>query len=138
MRLSTKPFFNFLITLIAVWALSGFECRAWAEDTTENFINTTPEKVAQLARLHEQAEVLVAEDRYREAVDVYLEIILVEPDDEAAYANLGHAYMILGDFARAKDAFQNALHINSQNEIALLGLQKISDPDSTLYGGASS
>ena len=91
-----------------------------------------------LTRLHEEAEVLVAEDRYREAVDVYLEIILVEPDDEAAYANLGHAYMILGDFARAKDAFQNALHINSQNEIALLGLQKISDPDSTLYGGASS
>ena len=137
MRFATKPLFNRLVLLIAAWALPGLECRVWAE-TPQNFINTSPEKMAQLTRLHEEAEVLVAEDKYREVVDVYLEIILVEPDDEAAYANLGHAYMILGDFARAKDAFKNALHINPENEIALLGLQKISDPDSTLYGGRAS
>ncbi|GEM_PF-1555525 len=131
MRLSTKPFFNCLTILIAAWALLGLECRAWAE-ASQNFISTTPEKMEQLARLHEKAEVLIEENKFREAVDVYSEIILVEPDDEAAYTNLGHAYMILGDFQRAKDAFQNALHINPENEIALLGLQKISDPDSTL------
>ena len=131
MRFATKPFFNCLLILVAAWTLFGLECRAWAE-TPQNFINTTPEKMVRLTRLHEEAEVLVAEDRYREAVDVYLEIVLAEPDDEAAYTNLGHSYMILGDFKRAEDAFQNALHINPENETALLGLQKISDPDSTL------
>lgn len=127
MRLST----NCLVILMAAWALPCLEYQAWAE-APQNFINTTPEKMEQLTRLHEKAEALIEENKFREAIDVYSEIILVEPDDEAAYTNLGHAYMILGDFGRAKDAFQSALHINPQNEIALLGLQKISDPDSTL------
>ena len=128
MRLSTKLFFSFLMILMTA--------RAWAE-TPQSFISTTPEKVEQLVRLHKRAEILIEQNRFREAIDVYSEIILVEPDDEAAYTNLGHAYMILGDFERAKDAFQNALHINPDNETALLGLQKISDPDSTLYSGPS-
>ncbi len=123
--------------LITAWALPCLAFRAWAE-TPQNFISATPEKMEQLARLHERAEILIEQNKFREAIDVYLEIILVEPDDEAAYTNLGHAYIILGDFQRAKDAFQNALHINPENETARLGLQKISDPDSTLYSDKAS
>ncbi len=131
MRLSTKPFFNCLIILIAAWARPCLECPAWAE-TQPSFTTTLPEKADQIANLHEKAEHLIVENKFREAVEVYSEILLIEPDDEAAYTNLGHAYMILGDFGRAKDAFQNALHINPKNQGALLGLQKIVDPDSTL------
>lgn len=41
--------------------------------------------------------------------------------------------MIQGNFARAEDAFKNALHINPDNEVALLGLQKIHDPDNPIF-----
>ncbi len=132
MRLSTKLFFSFFMILMAAGTLPCLECRARAE-AQQSFISTTPEKMEQLVNLHKKAEILIEQNKFREAVDVYSEIILVEPDDEAAYTNLGHAYMILGDFERAEDAFKNALHINPDNETALLGLQKISDPDSTLY-----
>ena len=42
---------------------------------------------------------------------------------------MGQAYMILGDFDKARDAFSNALHINPENDTAAFGLQKIMDPD---------
>ena len=121
----------FLIIHVSAFAalLLDFPVQAEAQPS---FTTTLPEKVDQIASLHEKAEHLIVENKFREAVEVYSEILLIEPDDEAAYTNLGHAYMILGDFGRAKDAFQNALHINPENQGALLGLQKIVDPDSTL------
>jgi Flp pilus assembly protein TadD len=96
----------------------------------------TPKKTAgaqilTLETMHGDAEKLVIEGRFREAVRVYSDIILVEPDDETAYANMGHAYMILGDYGRARQAFMNALHINPDNQVAYLGMQKIIDPDSS-------
>ena len=131
MLLSKKLTFTFLIIHVSAFAalLLDFPVQAEAQPS---FTTTLPEKVDQIASLHEKAEHLIVENKFREAVEVYSEILLIEPDDEAAYTNLGHAYMILGDFGRAKDAFQNALHINPENQGALLGLQKIVDPDSTL------
>ena len=103
-----------------------------AGPVSKNITYADPDEIYQIDQLYEKASELVKKKDYRGATHLYQEIIFIEPDDEAAYTNLGHAYMILGDFERAEDAFQNALHINPQNEIALLGLQKISDPDSTL------
>jgi tetratricopeptide (TPR) repeat protein len=85
---------------------------------------------AKLEKMHSDAEKLVIQNKFREAIRAYTDIILYEPDDEVAYTNMGHAYMILGDYKRARDAFQNALTINPDNDVAYLGLQKIIDPDS--------
>lgn len=100
-----------------------------SETHQKNFTSITPEDMNQIANLHERAEGLIAQHKFRDAINVYSEIVLTEPDDEDAYADMGQAYMVLGDFKRAKDAFQNALHINPENEIASLGLGKIVDPD---------
>ncbi len=80
--------------------------------------------------MHKKAERLIAQNEIRRAAALYSNIILMEPDDETAYANMGNCYLILGDFKRAEDAFQNALEINPENETALLGIKSIHDPDS--------
>ena len=99
------------------------------ENTGKNFTSITPEDVNQIENLHERAADLMAQHDFRGAVNVYSEILLTEPDDENAYTSMGQAYMVLGDFGRAKDAFQNAIHINPDNELAAYGLKKIADPD---------
>lgn len=92
----------------------------------------SPEEIATLEKMHGEAEALVIENKFREAVRLYSDITLLEPEDETAYANMGHAYLILGDFGRAREAFLNALHINPANELAYTGMQKIADPDSAI------
>ena len=115
-----------------------FDLKAWAEEEATGEPTVTSvnaQALNELENMHAEGQALIAAGQLREAVQVYWELILLEPDDEAAYINLGNLYLILGDLDQAKDAFQNALHINPDNETALLGLQKISDPDSTLYSG---
>ncbi len=114
--------------LFSFTLLSAAPLRA-AESSQKNFTSITPEDMNQIENLHEQAKKLAAQHDFRGAINVYSEILLTEPDDDEAYTEMGKAYMILGDFGRAKDAFQNALHIDPDNEIALFGLRKISDPD---------
>lgn len=99
------------------------------EEPSKTFIHSNPENVSRIETLHENAESLILENKFREALRIYSDILLIEPDDETAYSNTGHIYMILGDFPRAKEAFQNTLHINPENQVALTGLQKIADPD---------
>lgn len=88
-------------------------------------------KIAELTKMHEQAEKMIAVNQYREALKLYTDIVLLEPDDETAYTAMGNIYMVLSDTTRAEDAYKNALHINPQNEIARFGLRKIADPDYT-------
>ena len=66
---------------------------------------------------------------FRSAIRIYSDILLLEPDDETAYTQMGQAYLVLGDIGRAHSAFRNALYINPENAIAALGIQKIMDPD---------
>ncbi len=119
-----------LILAGALLVLSPWVC---AEETAtakpESLVTVSPEKLHKLEAMHAEAERLIAAGSLREAVALYWEIILTEPDDDAAYTNLGRLYLILGDAARAKDAFQNALHINPENEAAMEGLMKITRPD---------
>jgi cytochrome c-type biogenesis protein CcmH/NrfG len=86
-------------------------------------------RAGELNKLHRKAYHFKEEGEWNKAVDTYREILLIEPDDETAYTNLGSIHMILGNYRRAEDAFKNALHINPDNRVALLGLQKIYDPD---------
>ncbi len=59
----------------------------------------------------------------REITPFYENKILQNPDDDNAYADLGYAYLILGDFLKAKSAFKNALSINPYNQAAVNGLK---------------
>lgn len=100
------------------------------EDThPHNIVTVTPVDLRKLETMHGQAQRHIVAGQIRKAVWLYWEIILLEPDDDAAYTNLGHLYLILGDNGRAKDAFQNALHINPENESAQAGFLKITRPD---------
>ncbi len=94
-----------------------------------SFTRTDAKTVVSIRRLHRKAERLINKHSLREALSVYLEILFLEPDDELAYTQTGKVQMILGNFDKAEEAFQNALHINPENEMALQGLQKIHDPD---------
>ncbi len=109
-----------------------FDLKAWAEEEATGEPTVTSvnaQALNELENMHAEGQALIAAGQLREAVQVYWELILLEPDDEAAYINLGNLYLILGDLDQAKDAFQNALHINPESEYAVIGLEKIIPPD---------
>lgn len=119
-----------LIAVFLLLVLSGqVRAETFEAPGTESFVMVTSEKLRRLETLHDEAQRLIAVGSLREAMALFWEIILTEPDDDAAYTNLGHLYLILGDNGRAKDAFQNALHINPENEAAMAGFMKITRPD---------
>ena len=115
---------------ILLLAAASFSYAEEAEKTS--FITPSPEKIARLDQWHARADALMAENKFREAVGAYTEIILLEADDESAYANLGRAHMILGEREKAAEAFRNALEINPDNPMALMGLRRIADPDASI------
>lgn len=69
-------------------------------------------------------------DNIHEITPLYENMILQNPDDDTAYAHLGYAYLILGEFPKAKDAFKDALSINPNNPLALDGLRLIANRQS--------
>ena len=88
--------------------------------------------IAKLEKMHTDAEELIAVNDLEGAIEIYNNIILLEPDDEIAYTNMGHANLLLGNIGEAEEDFLNALHINPDNQAAYLGLQRIRDPDAPL------
>lgn len=98
-------------------------------EEADSIVNVTSGELRELEAMHAEAQRRIAAGQIREAVSLYWEIILREPDDDAAYTNLGNLYLVLGDNDRAKDAFRNALDINSENEAAQAGFLKITHPD---------
>ena len=121
-----------ILTLLLIALLISPLVRAEEIEPPEpdSFTTVTGEEIRRLEVMHWKGQRLIAVGNFRQAVDLYWEIILLEPDDDSAYTNLGNLYLILGDIARAKDAFQNAVHINPHNEDAAAGLFKIANPDS--------
>lgn len=93
------------------------------------FTTVTPEKVAKLEALHRQATDLLLKNDFEGSIRVYSDILLLEPDDETAYTALGQIHLVLGQYKKSYEAFQNALHINPDNQVAAVGIQKIMDPD---------
>lgn len=130
MRVSKLWVAVFSAALLGTMAL--FPSLGSAEETPASLTSPSQEHIGKIRSLHLGAEDLMEAERYRQALELYFEIILLEPDDETAYANMGRAYMILGQYERAENAFLNALHINPENELAFLGLQKLRDPDRPL------
>ena len=95
----------------------------------KNITTISMDQISQLESMHQQATDLLIKNDFQGALRAYSDILLAEPDDETAYTGLGQIYMVLGQVKKAHEAFQNALHIDPYNEVALQGIQAIMDPD---------
>ena len=115
------------LSLFAFVLLAG----ASAALAAQNLPTVTPERIQKLKELHQKAEQQIALNNFKGATATYQDILLFEPDDESAYANLGQIYLLFQNFDKAKTAFQNALSIDPENETALAGLEKIRNPDAS-------
>ena len=125
LSLSQKKQFLFLLA-----SLLGLTTPALGSPMVSPDIRTVSDsKIQQLEKLHQTAEGYILKNEFGLAIQTYNDILLNEPDDETAYTGLGQCYLVLGDLPRAKNAYLNALHINPDNETALLGIEKIQDPD---------
>ncbi len=85
------------------------------------------EDKARLGRKASQEAISLAmQSRWQEAVAVNQSIIELLPTDIDAYNRLGRAFMELGEFARAKEAYTRALGLDPYNSIAKKNLQRLS------------
>ena len=89
-----------------------------------------PDREEDKARLgrkaSQEAIALAMQSRWQEAAAVNQSIIELLPTDIDAYNRLGRAFMELGEFAKAKDAYTKALELDSYNSIAKKNLQRLS------------
>jgi hypothetical protein len=70
---------------------------------------------------------LAMQARWQEAVDVNKEIIESFPEDVEAFNRLGRAYMELGDYAQAKEAYGRSARLDPYNAIASRNLRRLND-----------
>ena len=73
-----------------------------------------------------QAIALAMQGRWREAVAANQSLIENFPNDIDAYNRLGRAYMELGEYSRAKEAYSRTLEIDPYNTIAEKNLRRLS------------
>ncbi|MCK5434589.1 MAG: tetratricopeptide repeat protein [Dehalococcoidales bacterium] len=77
-------------------------------------------------QLTKEAIALAMQGRWREAIAANISIIGSFPNDVGAYNRLGRAYMELGDYSRAKEAYERAMELDSYNVIATKNLHRLS------------
>ena len=89
-----------------------------------------PDREEDKARLRRKASQeaisLAMQSRWQEAVAVNKSIIELFPTDIDAYNRLGRAFMELGEFAKAKEAYSRGLELDPNNAIAQKNLQRLS------------
>jgi len=73
-----------------------------------------------------QAIALAMESRWREAIAINKSIIDGFPNDVDAYNRLGRAYMELGEYSQAREAYGRALELDPYNAIAQKNLRRLS------------
>ncbi len=74
----------------------------------------------------QQAIALAMQGRWREAIATNQEIIDSFPNDVEAHNRLGRAYMELGIYSQAKEAYGRAMELDPYNTIAKKNLQRLS------------
>ena len=79
-----------------------------------------------------QAIDLAMQGRWREAVAVNKSLIESFPSDVDAYNRLGRAYMELGEYSQAREAYQQAIELDPYNIIAKKNLHRLSHLGETL------
>jgi len=89
-----------------------------------------PDREEDKARLRRKASqeaiALAMQSRWQEAITVNQSIIDLFPTDIDAYNRLGRAYMELGEFAKAKHAYNHTIELDPYNPIAQRNLQRLS------------
>ena len=84
------------------------------------------EEQARLQRqMTKQAIDLAMQNRWREAIAVNQSILDVIPTDVDTFNRMGKAYMELGDFTKAKEAYNKALALSPENAIARKNIDRI-------------
>ncbi|MBN1863078.1 MAG: tetratricopeptide repeat protein [Dehalococcoidales bacterium] len=73
-----------------------------------------------------QAIGLAMEGRWREAVAVNQSLVTGYPDDVSAYNRLGRAYLEIGEFSNAYEAYTRAIELDPYNTIAQKNLSRLS------------
>ncbi len=81
-----------------------------------------------------QAVDLAMQGRWREAVAVNKLIIESFPNDVEAYNRLGRAYMELGEYSPAREAYQRTVELDPYNTIAQRNLRRLSHLGETMAG----
>lgn len=84
------------------------------------------EQVGQRWRRSRQAVALAMEGRWREAVSSNQSLIENFPSDVNAYNRLGRAYMELGEYSQAEEAYRRAMEHDPYNVIAKKNLDRLS------------
>ncbi len=84
------------------------------------------EQVGLRWRWGKQAIALAMEGRWREAVTANQDLIENFPNDVNAYNRLGRAYMELGEYSKAEEAYRRAIELDPYNVIAKKNLDRLS------------
>ncbi len=88
-------------------------------------LEANDEKAKLSRQLSREAIDLAMQGRWREAVVVNKNIIESVPTDVDAYNRLGKAYMEMGEYAQAKEAYHKALELSANNMIARKNLTRL-------------
>lgn len=131
-RIVCAAIMSVMAGLLVCHAAPAEEVQGQGPPGPRSFTAVSDNSLKEIEARHAQAESLIARNEFRTAIQKYTEILLMEPDDETAYVNMGHCYLILGDNRRARTSFQNALDIDPENELAREGLDKVNNPDGTM------
>ncbi len=84
------------------------------------------EQVRLKRRRSRQAIALAMQGRWGEAVTANKGIIVSYPNDVDAYNRLGRAYMELGEYSQAREAYSRAIELDPYNAIAQKNLRRLS------------
>ncbi len=84
------------------------------------------EQVRLRRQISKQAIALAMQGQWREAVAVNRNLIESFPNDVDAYNRLGKAYMELGEYSLAKEAYKQAMEVDPYNTIAKKNLYRLS------------
>jgi hypothetical protein len=87
--------------------------------------DTTDEKARLKRQMTKEAIDLAMQGQWREAISVNKAIIENVPVDVDAYNRLGKAYMELGEYDQAKEAYNNAMELDPDNAISKKNLSRL-------------
>ena len=81
-----------------------------------------------------KAIALAMQGRWREAVAANMRLLESFPNDVDAYNRLARAYMELGEYSLAKEAYERAIELDPYNTIARKNLSRLSHLGETSVG----
>ena len=102
--------------------LDGLDKKEEASEMLYNLLNKKPEMADASILL---GEILIENEMYKEAVNVYQDALRFDQVNYDLYYNLGIAYTMLNDFQNAKTCYEKAAEINSLLHNAKYSLAEI-------------